>query len=137
MKYFSEDADVFDEIIDGSFLQGIPGTGIQELFSFVLSEIAPLYKHEAFKDEKEWRLILKSLASPAPSATGIKFREGQSMLIPYREADLRSISTAFIKSVTIGPTPHKELSMKSIKLLRSFGIEGCEVKHSKVPYRHW
>jgi hypothetical protein len=158
--YFSDDDAVrFDEIIDNTWKSPVeaPGLSKERMFSTLMSAFAWAYKHNSFCEEKEWRLTLSSFPFSAPkpkdqlspamqrilyraddSAPGLCFRPGKSMLIPYREVELASVDAKFIKKITIGPTPHPELSAKAVKdLLLSTGLTHCEIRLSTVPYRHW
>lgn len=158
--YFSEDdAAKFDEIINNTWKSPVeaPGLSKERMFSTLMSAFAWAYKHNSFREEKEWRLTISTypfsapkptaelspavqriLHGPSEPAPGLCFRSGKSMLIPYREIDLISIDAEFINKITIGPTPHPELSAKAVNdLLLSKGLKHCEVKVSAVPYRHW
>jgi hypothetical protein len=142
----SNDAKLFDGIVEGTWKNPLSvdtGVSAEQLFTALTSVFAPLYKHVAFEEEKEWRLTLSSVGTQTFSehhnaSSKIHFRPGKSMMIPYREIDLRSIETDFISEITIGPTPHKDLSKQAVEeLLRSVGHKVCEIKNSDVPYRFW
>jgi hypothetical protein len=158
--YMSEkDVDQFDQIINGSWKPPVApqGVTIEQMFSLLMSAFAWVYKHKSFEEEEEWRLTLSTFPfspqkprqqlstamrqllygedDPIP---GLCFRPGKSMLIPYREIDFSALGTSFIKKVTIGPSPHPDLSAKAVNdLLVTHGIKNCEIKLSEVPYRHW
>jgi len=160
IQYLSEDdAEKFDEIIVGGWKSPVesPGLTKERMFSTLMSAFAWAYKHNSFKEENEWRLTLSSFSLPPPKPRhelspaverilygpenpipGLSFRPGKSMLIPYREINLRKLETDFIKRITIGPTPHKDLSLKAVEeLLRSHGHTNFQIEHSNAPYRHW
>lgn len=46
-------------------------------------KLAPTFKHPKFKEEKEWRIVASLQAKKVPEL--IKFRSGQSMVVPYIE----------------------------------------------------
>lgn len=98
--------------------------------------LGPRIKHPSFSQEDEWRLVSNP---PAVKEKKIKFREGMSMIVPYIEFHLSTqIESMPIKEITIGPTPHNELSMISIRrLLQANGIRHCSVRCSEIPYRTW
>jgi Protein of unknown function (DUF2971) len=99
-------------------------------------KLAPIFKHPKFEEEREWRIIagLKSEATKS-----IKFRPGQSMIIPYIEIRLpRDGENLYINKIVIGPTHERKLSKASIEyLLRSKKVKFDEVQYSTIPYRNW
>lgn len=100
-----------------------------------LSIVAPIFKHYAFKEEREWRLIFSEASRQMP---GKQFRLGKSMLVPYVQVEPKATRGYFIKEVIVGPTPHPELSVESVRaLFRSLNHPEVIVRASKVPYRHW
>ena len=60
--------------------------GIFERFEDDLLMCAALLKHPAFKEEAEWRMVSSVVKRYAPS--DIRYREGRSCLVPYRELSL-------------------------------------------------
>jgi hypothetical protein len=88
-------------------------------------------KDEAFKNEEEWRLI------GMYDFKELKFRGGKSGLIPYYEYNIEDDEGKLpIEKIIIGPSPHKELSERSVKaFLESLGVDYIHVDISKVPYR--
>lgn len=92
--------------------------------------ISRLYtvKNSAFKEEREWRLLL---VQPAHKVSKIDFREARGIISPYLPiADIRRAITG----VTLGPTnrtpPHVITA-----LLNQHGIQ-AEVKSSTASYRN-
>jgi hypothetical protein len=67
-----------------------------------------------FHEENEWRLVSNPM-----SVHLMKFREGQSMLIPYFEFPLRAEKATYLASVTVGPAPHMELAEGATSMLLS------------------
>lgn len=108
------------------------------LIDFILKfiELAPTFKHPKFEAEREWRIIagLKSKATQL-----IKFRPGQSMIVPYIEIPLpRDGDKLYINKIVIGPTHERKLSKASVEyLLRSKKVKFDEVQYSTIPYRNW
>ena len=107
-----------------------------EAIALMISLTSPIYKHEGFSEEHEWRLVLSKIHKPMP---GRKFRRGKSMLVPYVEAEPQTREGYyFIKEVIVGPTPHPELSKESVEALFSaLNHPEVTVRESKVPFRHW
>ncbi len=106
-----------------------------------LSVIAPSYKHAAFRDECEWRMVMSKPHKPMP---GQCFRAGRSSVIPYIEIELNrdiefKLPDAYmIREVIVGPTPSVDLSVNAIRsLFSSKGHPEVRVEASVVPYRHW
>jgi len=92
---------------------------------------APIVKHQAFRDEQEWRLIF-----PLQPLFGseVGFRDGGSLLVPFYKVVLEKLP---IGEVVIGPTPHTLLEMKAVSaLLNNTGVK-AGVRLSAIPYRDW
>jgi hypothetical protein len=105
-------------------------------FIIKFMKLAPIFKHPKFAAEREWRIIagLKSEVTKS-----IKFRSGQSMIVPYIETPLpRDGENLYINKIVIGPTNERKLSKASIEyLLRSKNVKFDEVIYSTIPYRNW
>lgn len=106
---------------------------VHELHKIIttLSELAPCYKNDKFKDEEEWRLVVFI------DKEKIKFREGKTMIIPYIEINLVDKDDNLpIDSICIGPTPYMAESELSLKiLLEQNNMPNVKIIKSKVPYR--
>jgi hypothetical protein len=103
--------------------------------------LAPTFKHPAFCNEREWRLI-------SPISIGDdrwRVRPGRSMLIPYVPIALTRIDPYLpIRKVVVGPTPHRELARRAVALwlgpktgrdlITRQPVETCD---SRIPYRNW
>jgi hypothetical protein len=97
--------------------------------------VAPIFKHDAFSEEREWRLIISKTLGRVASR---RFRAGKSMLIPYVEAEPKLEGSYFIREVIVGPTPHPALSKEAVaSLFDSIGGPEVLIRNSNVPYRHW
>jgi hypothetical protein len=100
----------------------------------------PTFKNRDFREEEERRLIFTPHADASPKP---KFRARRGLLVPY--LSLRELSAPDgdslnfklpIKSVSIGPGPHRALNMESTKmLLAKYGHFDVEVVASSTPYR--
>lgn len=133
--------DFIDELIKDLKVKALELDDIKKAKNDVFTEywnkfikIAVQYKNESFEGEREWRIVSPPLSTErAP----IKFRVGKTMIIPYIEILLSKESESYpLDKVIIGPTPHKELSKKSVEFLLSTNdIELCKVVNSKIPYR--
>lgn len=91
-------------------------------------------KNEAFKEEKEWRLV--SLLPLRFTDINFKFRPGKSMIVPYYSLP---IEISCIKEIVIGPSPHPELVKDAVKgLTHKYNLKiGKGIKASDIPYRNW
>jgi hypothetical protein len=101
-----------------------------------LNRYAPILKHKSFSDEREWRIISRPLFC---SHERFGYRAGASMLVPYFRIPLSSEQQPFnIEKIIVGPTPHPEQSMRSVKgLLTRHDLSNTIVRNSEVPYRNW
>lgn len=100
----------------------------------------PTFKNADFREEQERRLIF----TPIPGAPiRPKLRSRRGLLVPYyslRElAGVPAGAAGFrlpIKSVLIGPGPHRALNVESARmLLDNNGYAGVAVDASTTPYR--
>lgn len=118
-------------------------------------------KHFSFESEREYRLLATTTGGNDKS---IKYRSSSSTLIPYITINLPNpkkfltssnqegmhlrvsrpdsnppspLTPYFITSVTIGPTPHRELSADALNGF--FGGHRYDVRvfESNVPFRDW
>ena len=102
-----------------------------------ITATAPLHKHNAFSDEKEWRYICRAdLVQKI-----IKFRPGQSMLVPYLELSLlEGEIMSCLREIVVGPCPYPNLAEYSLRGLLEFtrGLpNSLRVSTSTAPYRYW
>ena len=107
---------------------------------FVLEALllVPAFKHRAFKEEKEVRLqIFHDPKAGIPD--DLKFRAGAMGVVPYVEIPLQDPVTdkmTVIREVIVGPQPNQTESERAVRqLLARCGIEGVEVRPSKIPLR--
>jgi hypothetical protein len=106
-----------------------------------LHTFALLFKHPKFAEEKEFRIISPHPIMEDPPNKGeapLDFREGESLLIPYRRVRLKNKANGFpLTEIMVGPNPNRDQSLRSVEsLLRSQGLT-TRVDYSSVPYRNW
>lgn len=90
------------------------------------------FKHEAFKDEEEWRLVVGPLIL---NDERICYRDSERVIIPYVKIDF---NTTGLKHIIVGPGPHKERNERSLRqMLIQKGFKDVNVSVSKVPFRTW
>jgi len=88
------------------------------------------FKHPAFAEEKEWRLVHKRNAS---DYGGVEFRTANGMLIPY--AKLTFDIDESLESITCGP-PSSPLSMNSIQtFMQASGLKHKPLVAASAPLR--
>jgi hypothetical protein len=101
---------------------------------YQILQVLALIKHEAFQEEAEWRLISRS----EPDVHDISYRqaEGASLLTPYIKLKLPVRDNLF-DSVTLGPTPHQELSLAALKGFIDKTRLSVNIFPSEIPFRKW
>jgi hypothetical protein len=105
----------------------------------LLDEIV-MFKNPAFKEEKEWRLIVRPRLFDPPqnqesSSDGpiFKFRASRGFLIPYLELH-PEITHLPLKSVRFGPSLDAARAENSVRmLLGTRGYDGVKVTGSEIP----
>ncbi|MFE3052290.1 DUF2971 domain-containing protein [Nocardia sp. NPDC059239] len=104
----------------------------------MLSSLAQ-FKHEAFAEEDEWRIV----ASRPTFYTPLRFRPGPTggitpyirLIRPQPVDDLTVIPSA-IRSITVGPGSDQDLREEALRqLLGQRGFLDVEVKRSKTTYK--
>jgi hypothetical protein len=107
---------------------------------------ASSFKHEAFCEEREWRLVfhvqrdkLIEANRAIPDKPIIHFRAGLFGVTPYIEYPLKlSTEKSPLRRIVVGPCPHPDEAVKAVEMLLSAnGINGVEVVPSQIPYRTW
>jgi hypothetical protein len=108
-----------------------------KLFVLLLVKWAAAIKDKGFKEEEEWRLVSAQFKSEP------LFRPGKSFLVPYVEMDLTNQHTPryemdCIDSVTVGPTPHRDLSERSVRdAFDRYKVKCGTTFPSEIPFRSW
>jgi hypothetical protein len=120
-------------------------------FWSAIDEFASRTKHISFAAEREFRLVVGGESG----TLGMRYRTSRSTLVPFVLMGLPDPNgflvwhptprfqipdlpqPYFIDNVTIGPTPHPELSMDSLRSLFEDANRNVLVHSSEVPYRDW
>jgi len=99
--------------------------------------VAARLKHAAYSDEKEWRLLSPHI--PHVRDARVKYRTGDSMLVPFVEIEVSGghDEPLDILEIYVGPTPHVALARQSIAALVSGKVKRQLVIDSGIPYRIW
>ena len=101
-----------------------------------LSIFALKFKHPAFAEEREWRLVIQD-----PEASHLRFRAGHANIRPYIELSpvMTDGSTKRfpLQKVFYGPTLRDdEVLVETIQMmLQQFGYGNVPVEPSGIPYR--
>jgi len=109
----------------------------EKVFALQMVKWGAAIKDRAFHEEEEWRLV-SARFKPEPI-----FRAGKSFLVPYVEMDLTNRHTPrykmdCISSVTVGPTPHPELSQRAVSdVFDRYEVNYGANRLSGVPFRSW
>jgi hypothetical protein len=93
------------------------------------------FKHEAYRNEKEFRFQqIFRRDKPAPA---VKYRHRPHTLVRYREFDWRTAAGAALKEIVIGPVADKGKAERFAKdCLAAFHPKGpVKIVHSAIPYR--
>lgn len=99
-------------------------------------EIASALKHPSFAEENEWRIISPLISDLNDDR--ILYRVTASTMVPYVHFNL-TIEDGFLifDNLIIGPTPHMNLSMKSVPNYLTCKKVICRkgIYNSQLPYR--
>lgn len=128
----SDDIDRKLDLKDKKLSELSDGDKIELLYYINILDISSQTKDESFEDEDEYRIVRQFRSDK------IMYREGTSMIVPYIEESLLDEDGRLpISKIIVGPSPHPELSKRSVnRLLKSCGYD-IEVELSKIPYRLW
>ena len=92
------------------------------------------FKHEAYKNEQEYRFLQVFAADASPPE--VKSRSRHYSLVEYREFDWRTVAAKALQKIWIGPAPDKpKASQFARDCLKEFNIDSVELMQSKIPYR--
>jgi hypothetical protein len=114
----------------------------QKYFSFLedyrgdFLQVLSIIKHNAFKEEAEWRVI--SQYYPNFAVPEINYREGASMLLPYVRLKIpEGIGPQLFDEVLLGPSRDDNLSLFALSsYLRKVGASSC-TSACGIPFRKW
>ena len=99
-----------------------------------LQDVSPYLKHDAFKSEKEWRLISPPMDDVEDT---FEYRIGRSFLTPYVKFSLGELDSNTVPGITTGPGPNAGLAQNAVlTFMRQNGIHATGSVAS-APYRPW
>jgi hypothetical protein len=111
-------------------------SSIQIFLVTQLNALRPFLKNKAFKDEKEYRIILLVPENKIEEFE-LKFFNRGNLLIPYIEVGIENID-AEIKGIKLGPFAGNELNKYSVRdLLNSLGLREVSITLSDIPIRNY
>ncbi|WP_409436912.1 DUF2971 domain-containing protein [Mycobacterium sp. SMC-14] len=108
-----------------------PGTyGYFDALNRIMPHLA-LVKHDAFKNELEWRLVLTPKPEFPPE---VKTRVNSSRLVPYVEVPF---GESCIAEIVIGPGGdfHSERAVRMLLRENGYNPNELEITQSRAPYR--
>ncbi|MCE6966068.1 DUF2971 domain-containing protein [Enterobacter sp. MW07] len=98
----------------------------------ILCALVPFFKHDGFKEEKEYRFIY----TPFDKVPDIKFRISGDRLVPYITPSVCEGVKLPIKKIIIGPSKATEDVVSGVRFfLKHFGYQDVDVVLSQIPYR--
>jgi hypothetical protein len=103
---------------------------------YVVTRLAPVLKHPAFKEEREWRIVVeRDFADVAE----VQFVAADAILRPFIRVNLciGNGNALPLKEIRVGPARLPDLSMESVRQLlqKSQYRALVPVKKSAVPFR--
>ncbi len=126
--------DTCDEILD--YLRnrpprGHPGThGYYDAVNFCMPLLATV-KHDAFKQEEEWRLILSRYGVGTPAQVKVRT---SPQLTPFVEL---GFDGSCVAEIVIGPggDVHSERAVRAALRANGYDPDSVQITHSKAPFR--
>jgi hypothetical protein len=98
-------------------------------------EAALHFKHEAYKNEQEYRFLEFYPTDQPPKPPQRKSRVRRYSLIKYTEFDWKKVAAGALKNIVVGPAADHEASKFAKESLNEFGLPNVRVFCSKIPYR--
>jgi len=99
--------------------------------------VAVVFKHEAYKNEQEWRFM--EIHPPnEPPPPEVKFRSRPYSLVRYREFDWRNVAQGALKRIVIGPAAVADRTRAHqfvTDCLSAFHRGDVTLFRSAIPYR--
>ena len=101
-----------------------------------LNRYAPILKHDAFSEEREWRIVTRPLMCRNER---FNYRPGRSMLIPYYRIPMVGPDVKFdVERIVVGPVPQGDRAVRAVKsLMVKHRLKTTKVLGSDVPFRNW
>jgi len=149
IEILTEVCDIIADFIENSFSTN--GDTVNMLLDDYASEFVIIFrylcsrmKHEAYSEEKEWRLVyLKSSSdekAPRLLDKKVHFRTRGSMIVPYVNIPFDKEITTHkerypVRRIIIGPTEHTGIAIKGVELLCGSIHKDITIVSSSIPAR--
>jgi hypothetical protein len=109
-------------------------TELSVLVSLHTLRASLFFKHEAYRNEQEYRFMQLHRADIA--APGVKLRARRHALVKYREFEWKSVAPAALTQIVAGPAADFERAERfAQECLRLFHPVSMQIIPSKIPYR--
>ena len=125
------------EIITDAVLKGIGSNSILPITDMI-NEYQYIFKHEAFKYEKEVRMTIKIPTKEIDNCKFIKFRTRNGIIVPYLELELKSNLSEIVYGVTVGPLADETIAEENLQMLlycNGFKSAARNVSTTDIPIR--
>jgi len=90
------------------------------------------YKHPAFREEQEWRLVVPAERAPEAPALEVNFRSGMLGVTPYLEIPFGGDA---IVAVRVGPGGDQELRRRAVQRMLEQATISATTSTSEAPFR--
>jgi hypothetical protein len=112
------------------FFEELMGSDPNEAISDIIYQLAPVFKNEHFREEREWRIV-----SGVSNNHEVRHRVRDNVIIPYIR--LHATDGLPIVKVTIGPGKDTDLTIRSVEsFLKSHKkYQDVVVTKSEIPFR--
>ena len=105
-------------------------------YSICAMRAALLFKHEAYRNENEYRFLQLFAANQPPD--GLKFIRRLSVVKGFRDFHWRNCCPGALRKVVIGPAADRAKAARFVgDCLRAYNVSSSEieVEYSNIPYR--
>jgi hypothetical protein len=117
--------------------------GMEAVLDFLTDHVVELvacFKHHAFKEDEEWRLLVVANTTYAGEGLSqLRFRHAGGHIVPFMEVDISPHGGAEVSPVAeviCGPLERAELSARAIELLlKKRAVTGARVRASALALR--
>lgn len=106
------------------------------MFNWFLSQSLRCFKHPAYTEEQEWRVIQVGTAPTGKRAVEPNFRAGRRGIVEYVELELPGANDRLpMEVICYGPTLDPTVTNRSLSLLcRGKGYDKVRIAKSNVPF---
>ncbi len=102
--------------------------------SLPIFQAALFFKHAAYSNEQEYRFL--EMFTAKADVPDLKYRGRSYSLTRYREFDWRTVVSASLKKIVVGPAADRAKATQFARdCLRLFHVGTVDIECSKIPYR--